>query len=114
MLVEDDAVVAMVVEEMLIERGYDVLVTSNLDDALHDLDFGSFDAAVLDLHLRGDDGLPVAEGLSTRGIPFLFLTGSDTSGLKGRYASAPIVRKPFDRATLESAVAALLAAPTAP
>lgn len=54
------------------------------------------DAAVLDISLGEETSYRVAEHLSRRQVPFVFVTGYDQSSLDDRYIkSAPILQKPF-------------------
>jgi hypothetical protein len=52
--------------------------------------------AILDINLNGEMVYPLAEELSEEGIPFILMTGYDTSSLPERFRSAPRVSKPFD------------------
>ena len=60
-----------------------------------------FDAAVLDINLG--DGLvyTVAEILSERGVPFVFVTGYDADSVDPRFAGVPILQKPIERDMLQ-------------
>ena len=81
LLVEDEAMIAMLIEDMLVELGCDVVATAaKLDDAVSLAQSGSFDLAFLDLNLRGVASYPVAQALRERGIPFAFVTGYGTAG----------------------------------
>jgi DNA-binding NtrC family response regulator len=52
--------------------------------------------AILDINLRKQQALPVADALSVRQIPFLITTGYDPQQLEGRYRHIPRFEKPFD------------------
>ena len=66
LVVEDDGVVAMLVEDMLIELGHEVTaVVSRIEEALQLAKTGSFDFAILDLNLGGKPSNAVAELLES-------------------------------------------------
>ena len=54
------------------------------------------DLAVLDINLHGEMVHPVADALAERGVPFVFATGYDHSGVPARHQDAPRWEKPFD------------------
>src|SRR5262249_55134475 len=76
LVVEDEALVAMVVTDALMELGYEVVGPfGRPSDALAAIKSGPIDAAVLDINLAGTMVYPVADELVARGIPFVFVTG---------------------------------------
>src|SRR5271165_2043073 len=80
LLVEDEAMIAMLIEDMLADLGCDVVATAGqLGEAVSLARSGSFDLAFLDLNLRGVPSYPVAQALRERGIPFAFVTGYGTA-----------------------------------
>lgn len=105
LVVEDEAIVAMLLEDMLGELGYEVVgPVTHLDRAL-DLARGApIDAAVLDVNVNGKDTYGVADALRARAIPFVFATGYGTKELAERFRDTPITQKPFHRDDLERAL----------
>jgi CheY-like chemotaxis protein len=76
LLVEDEAMVAMLVEGMLTALGCQVVEwVANIPAALNAIDTIEFDGALLDMNLSGAVVFPVAEVLAARGLPFVFVTG---------------------------------------
>lgn len=109
LVVEDEAVVAMLVEGMLLDLGCETIETAgSLDDALDRARTGAFDLAVLDVNLGGALSYPVAETLRRRGIAFVFATGYGAGHVDGAYADVPTIRKPFDADDLAAAIAQAL------
>lgn len=105
LVIEDEGVVAMLVEDMLLELGWDVAaVAGRLDHAMEEAGRGGFDFAVLDLNLDGCMSYPVADVLRARGIPFVFASGYGRRGLDDGYRDVPLVQKPFDAQALRQAV----------
>jgi DNA-binding response OmpR family regulator len=110
LLVEDEALIAMLVEDMVEELGGRVMHTAtSLAQALAAVDM-RYDLAILDVNLQGELSFPVAEIIERRGTPFLFTTGYGVSGLAGTDFRVPVLQKPFMAHELRSAVAALLGA----
>ena len=108
LIIEDEAAVAMILEDMLIDMGMQVLPCTTLDDALTDIESGTFDAAIVDMHLRGESAMAAVQRLRVRGVPFLVLSGGDQSALRSAYPDVLTMTKPFDKAELEQAVRDLL------
>jgi CheY-like chemotaxis protein len=105
LLVEDEAMVAMLIEDMLVELGATVVASAaRLQDALDKAASSSFDAALLDLNLNGSLSLPVAELLLGRGLPFVFTTGYGATILPEALRRAPVLAKPFRLIDLEQAL----------
>ena len=97
LVVEDEMMVAMLVEDVIRDSGWDVAGPAlNLDQALDLARHADIDGAVLDLNLGGEvRSLPVAAVLRERGIPFIFATGYGSGGDTGGFNDVPVVRKPF-------------------
>ena len=106
LVVEDEIMVAMYVEDLLTELGFEVAgLATGLDQALPLAREGSFDFAVLDINLAGQSSFPVADVLRARGIPFLFASGYGSKGLSDGYRDAIRIQKPFLSRDLEEAIA---------
>ncbi len=96
LVVEDEMVVAMLLEDMLADLGCEVVgPASRVEEALRLAGSQAVDGAVLDVNVAGAEVYPVAEALAQRGIPFVFATGYGTVGLRDDYRGAPTVQKPF-------------------
>src|SRR5205085_11168424 len=101
LIVEDEMLVAMNIEDMLLDLGHEVAgLASRLAPALQLAAEAEFDAAMLDVNLAGERSFPVAELLEGRGIPYLFATGYGIAGIEERYRHAPVLQKPFRAADL--------------
>jgi CheY-like chemotaxis protein len=95
-VVEDETLLAMLLEDMLAELGCDVLWTAHrVGKALDLLARSDPDAAVLDVNIAGDEVYPVAQALAARNTPFVFATGYGARGLHEAWRARPIVQKPF-------------------
>ncbi len=102
MIVEDEALVAMVVSDAVTELGYQVVGPfSRPPDAIAAVKDGDIGAAILDINLAGTLVYPVAEELTLRGIPFVFVTGYGIESIDKRFADIPVLQKPIERETLQ-------------
>ena len=96
LLVEDEYLVASLIGDILGTAG--CIVTGpipRLAEAVDAADHRVCDAAVLDVNLSGERVYPVADILSRRNIPFIFVTGYGMSALPREYADRPRLSKPF-------------------
>ena len=101
LVVEDEALVAMLVEDALEEAGFGVIgPVRSVGQALETLEAERPDAAVLDLNLAGENSVAVADALVARGIPFVVATGYGAAGLPPTHRNALVLPKPYDPADL--------------
>jgi DNA-binding response OmpR family regulator len=113
LVVEDEYLVAILIEEILESAGCIVRgPIPRVPAALDAVDHEDYDAAVLDVNLAGERINPVADALSHRKVPFLFVTGYGANALPSEYAQRPYVCKPFRMADLLGALSTLLKPPT--
>jgi CheY-like chemotaxis protein len=97
LLVEDEAVVAAMLEDMLAEFGCILAgAAATLSEALAEIQTATaIDAAILDVNLHGEKVFPVADILVRRGVPIVFSTAYDPGDLPERYPRARIIQKPY-------------------
>jgi CheY-like chemotaxis protein len=112
LLVEDEIMVAMMVEDILAELGHTVVGTAmQLEPALVLAREAAVDVAILDVNLEGGvQTTAVAEVLRGRNIPFLYSTGYGRAALAGGPGGAVVLPKPFTDTDLQDALKAALAA----
>ena len=109
LVAEDDFQIAMLLEQQLAAAGSAVAGPyPRLAEALAAAKAEACDAAVLDVNLDGARVFEVAEALSRRGVPFLFVTGYDAGMLPREYADRPRLAKPFRLDDLVRAVSGLV------
>jgi len=102
LIVEDEIIVALFLEDILAELGYEVAgVASRLDDAIaRDPDY---DAAVLDVHLNGRNVFDFADALAGRGVPFVFATGyGERFAFPEPFRDASMLLKPYTEAAVRA------------
>ena len=108
-VVEDEALVAMMIEDILLDLGCTVVASAvRLHQAQDIAETIEVDFAVLDVNLAGQTVFPVAEILERRGIPFLFSTGYGARGLPPALADRPVLNKPYSSSQLQQAIALIL------
>lgn len=107
LVIEDESMVAMLIEDTLVGLGCEVVGSaSRFDEAVEKARSLSFDVAVLDVNLRGRQTLPIAQALAERGVPFLFATGYGEASLPEPLRKVPVLQKPFHLRDLERALRA--------
>lgn len=109
LVVEDEAMIVMLLEDMLDDLGC-VLVgpAYNAAAALGVIQSEQLDAAILDVNLGGERTTPVAEALEGKNIPFLFATGYANAGITRQFNQALVLTKPFTQGQMEGALRSLL------
>jgi two-component sensor histidine kinase len=106
LLVEDEALIGMMMVDILTELGYSILgPVTNIVDAVASAKRGDFDTAILDINLKGELVYPVADILLEAGVPFLFVTGYSAERIDKRYAGVTTLQKPLQKKDLQTAFA---------
>ena len=96
LVVEDEALVALDLAEMIEDLGHAVVSTcSSSDAALDFLGQSEVDFAVLDYNLRQGTSATIADRLMALRVPFAFLTGYRPTGLPERFRDCTILAKPI-------------------
>jgi len=102
MIVEDEALVAMILEDQLEELGISIVaICANVSEAMKAIEKSAPAAAILDVNLGGQLVYPVADRLIDRGIPFVFVTGYGRESVDQRYSFVKVLEKPVERQALE-------------
>lgn len=115
LVVEDEAIISMMVEDALMDAGATVVgPASTIEKALDLIARGEpIDAAAIDMNLNGRLVTPVALALAARGVPVVMLTGYDLAGIPEELKALPLVSKPFSPERLVEALAGAIGAATA-
>jgi len=96
LVVEDETILAMMIEDALADEGYTVVGPfARLDDALQAAEREALDAALLDINIVGGMVFPVAEMLARRGVPFFLATGYDNRILGKAHPDWLVLMKPY-------------------
>ncbi len=111
LVVEDEMMIAMLLEDMLADLGHTVIgVAGRLDSALDMARKTDVDIAILDVNLSGEPSFHVAQVLVERGLPFMFATGYGVLGLEAPFQDTLTLKKPFELNDLSRALEQLQAA----
>ena len=109
LVVEDEYLVAILIEEILESAGCIVMgPIPRVPEALDAINHDDCDAAVLDVNLAGERIDPVADVLCERNVPFMFVTGYGANALPREYAERPHICKPFRMAELLGALSSVV------
>lgn len=110
LVVEDEAIVSMLMEDFLQDLGCEVVGPAfDLDEARALVGSKEFDAAILDVNLGGVRTYDLADELAGKGKPFAFATGYGAAGLRDQDQDRPILQKPFTIDDLSGVVTKLAA-----
>jgi len=92
LVVEDEVLVAWLLEDMLADLGCAVVGPAvSVKQALAMIDAEAIDVAVLDVNLNGQLSYPIADALAARGVPFVFSTGYDKDRMLDGYKTFPVL-----------------------
>jgi two-component sensor histidine kinase/DNA-binding response OmpR family regulator len=109
LLAEDEALLSLLMHDVLDGLGYDISGPfSSLAEALNAARTEDIAGAILDVNLAGEYVYPLAELLSASEIPFMFVTGYAKEAIDPRFAHVPVLRKPLTRESLEVALGTVL------
>jgi len=96
MIVEDEMLVAVLIEDFLSDHGCQIVgPASTVAEALALIESAPLDAAVMDLNIAGEKVFPVAEALERRGVPFLIVSGYGQSAMPADRPNWRVCQKPF-------------------
>ncbi len=105
LILEDEMLVAMLLEDILMDLGHSVAATAgNIRQALEAIEQLPVDLAILDVNLPDGRSDAVAEALMAKKIPFVFATGYGAQGVAEDYRQAPVIQKPYDEDGLRHAI----------
>lgn len=110
LLVEDNALIRMMIAAMLEELGHRVVAQAgSVDEARRLAETAEFDIALLDINLDGESVAPIAEIIERRGVPLLFVSGYETNDLPEPLKKKPLLSKPFSVSKLGALIEEMLA-----
>jgi PAS domain S-box-containing protein len=103
LVVEDEALVAMMMQDVLADTGFDTVgPCGTVADAVAAIRGNPIQAAVLDINLHGETVYPVADLLRESGIPFVFVTGYGRESVAPRFVDVPVLPKPIEEEALRA------------
>ena len=111
LIVEDEEMIAMLLEDYLLDFGCELAGhATTVAEAMSLVEEASpIDAALLDMNLRGELVTPVATALSAARVPFCFMTGLGAGAATG-FPDAPTLGKPFEQGRLRAVLTQMFSA----
>ncbi len=98
LVVEDEVAISLLIEDMLMDLGCEVVgPAGRIAEALDLLAADAVDYAILDVNVGREESYPVAEALAAKGVPFVFSTGYGAVGLAEAFRDRPVLQKPFSQ-----------------
>ena len=95
LIVEDEPLIALGLEDVLIDAGFEIAgVAGKLDKALELIESGACDVAIVDANLAGVSASPAAVALAARGLPFIVMSGYSREQLQDVFPGAHFIQKP--------------------
>ena len=95
LIVEDEPIIALSLEDVLIDAGFQIAgVAARLDKALSLIESGACDVAIVDANLAGVSASPAALALAARGLPFIVMSGYSPEQMQGEFPDALFIQKP--------------------
>ena len=109
LVVEDSPVVAPFTADVLGELGCEVVGPApNMAAARELIESAQLDAALMDVHIRGERVFPLCDLLDSKGVPFILTSGYADWQMPDKLHKRPRLQKPYTLAQVEKALAMLL------
>jgi CheY-like chemotaxis protein len=109
LIVEDETLIAMMLEEWVVELGHVAVgPASSVAQALALLEQTPCDAAIIDYNLRGETAEPISDTLKAKNVPFAFASGDHFMEREERFRAQPMLSKPYVFERLDGILAELL------
>jgi DNA-binding response OmpR family regulator len=109
LLVEDSPVVGPFTADLLSDLGCDVVGPAPTMAAARELiEAEQIDAAIMDVHIRGERVFPLCDALDAKGVPFLLTSGYADWQMPDKWRDRPRLQKPYTYGDIEAALNALL------
>jgi CheY-like chemotaxis protein len=108
LLIEDSPVVAPFTVDVLEDLGCEVVGPAPTMAAARKLiEEGAFDAALIDIHIRGERAFPLCDMLAAKGVPFAFTSGYADWQIPEKWEDRPRLNKPYTADQVEAALRSL-------
>lgn len=96
LVLEDEPIIAMMIEDLLMEAGAIVLLAGTLPEAEGLVQMGNPEFAILDVNIRNEQSYGLAAVIRELGIPLAFASGYGDGAHPAEFAGIPTVSKPYD------------------
>jgi len=112
LIVEDSPVVGPFTADLLEELGCIVVGPApNMAAARQLIESEKIDAALMDVHIRGERVFPLCEALAAKGVPFVLTSGYADWNMAEKWQDRPRLQKPYTLDAVDEALKTLLGAP---
>ena len=111
LIVEDEPLIAMMLEDFVLSLGHEVSGNcDSVETAMKEVENGTFDLAILDVNLKGENVWPVAAALRSKGTPFVLASGGHVDPPPAEFRNVPMIEKPYTIDRVTPIIDAVLAA----
>ena len=108
LIIEDSPVVGPFTVDVLEELGCEAVGPApNMAAARELIDAEAFDAALMDIHIRGERVFALCEVLEARGVPFVLTSGYADWTMPDKWEDRPRLQKPYTIADVGEALEGL-------
>jgi CheY-like chemotaxis protein len=112
LVIEDSPVIAPFIADILDELGFSVVGPApNMASARQLIESAGFDAALLDVHIRGERVFPLCDVLEAQGVPFVLTSGYADWQIPEKWQDRPKLQKPYTLEQVDEALRGVLSAP---
>ena len=109
LVIEDSPVVAPYAVDVLGDLGCEVVGPApNMAAARELVEQGEFDAALMDVHIRGERVFPLCDMLEAQGVPYILTSGYGDWKVPEKLEDRPRLQKPYTIDDVEKALKKLL------
>jgi DNA-binding response OmpR family regulator len=106
LIVEDETLLALMLEDLLLDIGHHVMHAESLPEALALVERERFDAAILDININGKDVFPLAVRLRELHTPFVFASAADH--VDPQFSQEQLISKPYTIAQVQASLDRML------
>lgn len=104
LLLEDEAIIAFALEDMLVSDGAQVVMAASLEEAEALIGKGGIGLAILDVNVHGEKSYAVGARLRALEVPFVFATGYEDASHPVEFSDIPTVSKPYTHEQIKLAM----------
>lgn len=109
LVVEDSPVVGPFTADVLTDLGCETVGPApNMAAGRELIEEADFDAAIMDVHIRGERVFPLCEALEKKGVPFVLTSGYADWTMPEKWRDRPRLQKPYKLDDVRDALSALL------
>lgn len=111
LVVEDSPVVGPFTADLLADLGCEVVGPApNMAAGRELIEVADFDAAIMDVHIRGERVFPLCDALEAKGVPFVLTSGYADWTMPDKWRDRPRLQKPYTIDDVSEALAGILTA----